>query len=228
MNQFSFAAIIFDLDGTLIDTESADFEACQILCQEYGLPLSEAYWAEHVVGHMGGYDFIFSELMRHNGHGLTLNTLRHRLRELWTITLSDVQLRPGVTGLLPALHQAGYPLALATASDRAWVERWFNQFNLWPYFKVIATRENVTHSKPAPDVYLYTAAQLGVAPESCLVFEDSMPGLKAAKAAAMTVVITPSHAIHHLDFSQADELLENLQEISVDWIEQFNRQRTSV
>ena len=120
---------------------------------------------------------------------------------------------------MPILHTAGYPLAIATASDRAWADRWLTHFGLGSYFQAIATGDNIVNNKPAPDIYLFAAAQLGVQPKACLVFEDSQAGTRSAKAAGMTVVAVPSPITQSLDFSQADEIIFGLQNVSVEWIE---------
>lgn len=222
INNLVFEAIIFDHDGTLIDTESADLLACQMLYQEFGAVLTVERWAEKMVGYKGGYDIAFTELMQFSQNGLTKVKLRQRLEELWAITFENVQLMPGVTSLLPQLQAAGYPLAVATASDRAWATRWLMRFELLPYFQLIATSDDVARSKPAPDVFLYTAAQLGVKPERCLVFEDSLPGVSAAKAAGMKVIAVPSHVTKTLDFSEADGIVTSLEEVTLAWIETFH------
>jgi beta-phosphoglucomutase len=218
MTKLPFDAIIFDHDGTLIDTERADLEACRKLYQEHGAEITVEYWAEHIVGHMDGYELILADLLQRNGHGSTRDTLWQRFKELWVITLENVELMPGVTSLLSQLHTAGYPLAVATASDRDWAKRWLTRFNLYAYFQVVATSDDVAQNKPAPDVYLFAAAQLGVKPERCLVFEDSLVGLKAAKAAGMTVVAVPSSLTQTLDFSQADGIITGLDKITIEWI----------
>jgi HAD superfamily hydrolase (TIGR01509 family) len=125
---------------------------------------------------------------------------------------------PGVSRLLPQLRDAGYPLAIATASDRNWTSRWLTHFNLQAYFQAIATRDDVAHSKPAPDVYLMAARRLNVPPERCLVFEDTVVGTQAAKAAGMTVVAVPSQITKILDFSLADRVIDSLEQVTLDWI----------
>jgi HAD superfamily hydrolase (TIGR01509 family) len=219
MTKLPFEAIIFDHDGTLVDTESADLETCRILYEEHGFPFSIDYWANHIVGYMGGYDVVLDDLTSRNGHGPTRTAAWERFKELWKITSENVGLMPGVVPLLAELHAAGYPLAIATASDREWVKRWFTRFQLWPYFQAIATGDDVAHNKPAPDVYLFAAAQLGVKPERCLVFEDSMPGVTAAKAAGMTVVAVSSPHTRKLDYSLADAVIDTLEIVNTAWIE---------
>jgi HAD superfamily hydrolase (TIGR01509 family) len=212
-------AIIFDHDGTLIDTESPDFEACKMLCSELGVTLTLEYWAEKIVGHMNGYNVLFQQIIETSNNGVTQAAMWQRLKELWDLTLQHVELMPGVCNLLPQLYAAGYTLGVATAADRAWVMRWLTHFELSHYFQVIANSDDVTYNKPAPDVYLFAAAQLGVRPERCLVFEDSVPGIQSAKAAGMTVIAVPSHVTKSLDFSQADATVDGLEKVTVEWIE---------
>ncbi len=221
MTHRPFEAIIFDHDGTLIDTETPDFEACKMLFAEYNLPLTIEYWAKYVVGRMDGYDIMFNQILQNNGNGPSRDQLWRRYEELWPITFNNIQLMPGVVTLLDTLQAANYPLAVATASDTAWVTRWLNQFGLHRYFQVVANSDHITNNKPAPDVYLHAAQQLGVAPEQCLVFEDSVAGLQAAKAANMTAVAVPSHVTQSLDFSQADTVIHGLQDVTLDWIKQL-------
>ncbi len=273
MNPYSFDAIIFDHDGTLIDTESPDFEACRMLYEELGAFLTLEHWAETIVGRMDGYDNLFRELIQgrttnderrttnsqgrrrttngeptgqattsvstHTQEGGTgtqeagtgkraqaMTDLRRRLDQLWGITFQNVELMPGARSLLTELQAAGYPLGVATASDREWVMRWLTRFNLRPYFQVVATGDDIAYNKPAPDVYLFAASQLGVRPERCLVFEDTVTGLQAAKAAGMAVIAVPSHVTKSLDFSQADGVIDGLQYVTLEWIEGLAKGRT--
>ena len=218
-----FEAIIFDHDGTLIDTETADLLACQALYAEHGANLEQTHWAEIVVGLFGGYQIIFDELIALTGITLTHAQLQEQLRALWRIHLNDVALMPHVQTLIPSLHRAGYRLAVATASDQAWADRWLNHFALRSFFHVVATQDDVENNKPAPDVYLFAARQLQVEPANCLVFEDSVMGTRAAKAAGMTVIAVPSPITKSLDFSLADGLIDDLGVVSPTWLESLGR-----
>jgi beta-phosphoglucomutase len=216
--QHPFEAIIFDHDGTMVDTETPDIRACQMLYDEFNAPFDSQQWARLVAGSMAGYDILLDELAAFHGNGLTRDDMWKRLRELWAITYEQVELAPGVRQLLPQLHAAGYPLGVASASERKWIERWMSTFELLPYFQSIASGDDVRHNKPAPDVYLFAASQLGAAPENCLVFEDSLTGVLSAKAAGMMVVAVPSHITRSLDFSHADAIVDGLDKVTVDWL----------
>lgn len=221
MHHLPFDAIIFDHDGTLIDTETPDYRACTMLCEEIGQTVTLERWAEMIVGRQYGYEQLFEELICRNGNGLTRETLWRRLRELWQITLQNVELMPGVLSLLPLLQQTGYPLAVATAADRAWVTRWLAEFQLTSYFRVVANRDDVTNNKPAPDVYLFAADRLGVSPARCLVFEDSLAGLQAARAAGMVVVAVPTPITSSLNFSSAHATITGLDQVTITWLEEL-------
>ena len=221
MKNLPYDAIIFDFDGTLIDTESPDFRGCELLFAEHGLTLDVKIWAEKIVGHTTGYDDLFASILTTSQNGLTADSLRKRLKELWATTFTQVELMPGVDRLIPQLSNAGFPLAIATASDKAWVNRWLGQHSLLSYFHAIATRDDVEHNKPAPDVYLFAASQLGVKPERCLVFEDSVAGMQSAKAAGMTVIAVPSPVTKSLNFSRADGLVDGLTQVTINWIERL-------
>jgi HAD superfamily hydrolase (TIGR01509 family) len=217
VNHSSFEAIIFDHDGTLVDTETPDFEACRMLCQEYNLTLSEDYWADIVVGRIGGYDTLYHNLFEPTG--ITLNYMKQRLEQLWTITLRNTELMPGVIELLAQLSTHGYRLAVATAADRAWVEQWLGHFKITSFFDSISTSDDIVNNKPAPDVYLHAAQQLGIAPQKCLVFEDSPVGVQAARAAQMTVVAVPNRVTRNLKFEHAHSVVRaGLAGVNLDWI----------
>ncbi len=220
MNKLPFEAIIFDHDGTLVDTEIADFLACKMLFDELGASLTLDTWANEVIGHANGYEIILTQLIKQHAQQLSIEVLLKRVKELWAITQSEIKLTAGVTELLPQLQRVGYPLAVASASNYNWVSRWLDQFNLRSYFSVIATRDDVSHSKPAPDVYLFAADQLGVQPNRCLVFEDSIVGLQAARAAGMVVVAVPTQLTKVSDFSQANIIIDSLQAVTLEWLEQ--------
>jgi len=93
--------------------------------------------------------------------------------------------------MLAAAQARGLALAVASSSGSGWVERWLDRHSIRPYFSCVRTSEHVRHVKPAPDLFLSAAAGLGIAPEHCVVFEDSPNGMRAAAAAGMRCVAVP-------------------------------------
>ena len=214
-----FDAIIFDHDGTLVDTESPDFQACKMLFDEFGVPLTLEGWAAKAVGITDGYNDLFDDVIGSCDNGISKADLWQRLRELWQITYQHVELMPGVSELLPELKRAGYLLGVATASDRRWADRWLTHFDLLPHFQVIATSDDVVHNKPAPDVYLYA----GVTGDYNPAHINSVAGVHAAKSAGMTAIAVPSHVTKSMDFSLADGTVGGLETVTLDWIEGLGR-----
>jgi len=185
----SFAAVIFDLDGTLADT----------------MPLHHRAWQQQLALH----DCPFPESLFYSLGGIPARGVVQRLNEAYDLAmdpqavatakeqryldlLDTVEPIPAVRDFMLDQHNQR-PLAVATGSLRDIAARTLEALGLTHYFDAIVCAEDYEHGKPAPDVFLITAERLGVVPEQCLVFEDAGPGLEAARAAGMTVVHVPSH-----------------------------------
>ena len=116
-----------------------------------------------------------------------------RIREIFEAEGADAWYRPGFKQrVLEGLHVAGWPLALATSSDRRWVTRWLEQHGLLNLFTVLCTRDDVRRVKPDPELYVLAAQRLGLRAGDCLAVEDSLNGGLAAVAAGMRLVVVPN------------------------------------
>jgi len=182
---------IFDNDGLTLDTEHTWTRAEAALYARYGTEFTLDHKRE-MLGTSGATSARAME--RHldqPGRGPELNA---ELRELVHAELdgSGVQPMPGVLDLLDALHEHGVPVGLATNSGREFATRALRSAGLLDRFAAVVSGHDVAHPKPAPDVYLEAAAQLGADPSACVALEDSETGVAAAKAAGMTVIGVPS------------------------------------
>lgn len=194
-------AIIFDFDGTIIDTESADFQAWKAVFDRHGVPLSLELWRQRVgkVVYNGAPNVFMPDQYFAQVKGYPLSAEELRAQEEHYLQLCrDLNLLAGVRELLEAARAAGIGLGLASNSDRAWVEEWARWHGVWEYFSCVVTRDDVLHAKPAPDVYLKAAACLGVPPERCIAIEDSPTGMQAAIAAGMRCIAVPNWLTEHL------------------------------
>ncbi|MHB6905330.1 HAD family hydrolase [Streptomyces sp. DB-54] len=216
---FDFDAVVFDLDGTLIDSVRPDFLACAALFEEYGAEFVPDFWAREVCGHVGGYTALFEVLRQRAAVASTDAELRDRLAAQWDrfFTPEHVTLLPGAGDLLDELRSSGRKLAVASSSDREWVTRWLRHFAVERYFPVVVSGDDVARKKPDPLPYVRAAAELGVAPERCLAVEDSLAGVAAAKAAGCTVVAVPTRHTRHLDHASADHVVSDLHEVRRLW-----------
>jgi HAD superfamily hydrolase (TIGR01509 family) len=185
------AAVIFDNDGLTLDTEHTWTRAESALYARYGTEFTLDHKRE-MLGTSGAKSALAME--RHldqPGRGAELNA---ELRELVHAELDTAGVQPmqGVIGLLDALQEHGVPVGLATNSGREFAMRALRSAGLLDRFAAVVSAHDVAHPKPAPDVYLEAAAQLGADPGDCVALEDSETGVAAAKAAGMTVVGVPS------------------------------------
>ncbi|MDL2344585.1 HAD family hydrolase [Deinococcus sp. MIMF12] len=181
-------ALLFDFDGTILDTETPEFTHWQALYGEHGLELSLEEWQRGI----GTWD-AFDPWAGLPGHVQADRERVHAgLRERIHTALAEQELRPGVRGVLEEARRRGLRLALATSSDRAWVTRWLSAHGLLDLFETLATRDDVRRVKPDPELYVLAAERLGLAAADCLAVEDSLNGGLAAVAAGCRLVVVPN------------------------------------
>lgn len=181
-------AVIFDFDGTILDTETREFQHWQKLYRTHGRELKLSDWQRGV----GTWDAFDPWLGLPDEVQANREQVRAELHERIVSDIAEQDLRPGVRAVLEAVRPAGLRLALATSSDREWVTRWMKQHDLLPLFEAMATRDDVQRVKPDPELYLLAAERLGLRPEECLAVEDSLNGATAAAAAGMRVTVVPN------------------------------------
>lgn len=207
MTALPFAAVIFDLDGTLLATEQMGIETQEAALHRMGRTAPEGLLhslvgmdepsARKILRDHIGADFDFDQLDRFWAEAL----IERRDRD-------GIPLRPYVADLLAALREMGMPFAIATSSTTDQAREKLAAAGLTDSFDIVVTRSDVPDPKPAPDVYLLAAQRLGIDPTRCLAFEDSDIGARAARAAGMTVVQVPD--MTPLSGDHADLMAEDL------------------
>ena len=182
-------AVLFDMDGLLIDTEAVYIKAYHAAAQTFGVEMSMA-----LCHSMIGVPSVECEAMiqAHFGAAFQVDKFQLCFREHAEQLMADeVPVKAGVRELLAYLAGRSLPMAVATSARPETVETHLGRAGLLGHFKAIATRHDVARPKPFPDVYLEAARRLGVAPERCIAFEDSNVGLTAAHAAGTMAFMVP-------------------------------------
>ena len=208
-----FAAVLFDFDGVLVDTEGAIYQAWLRTFQAHGHDLPLDVYTRCI-----GSDFATWSPKTHleelSGLAFDWHDLDARRQEEILRDLTDEGTMPGVIGLLDELTCAGIRRAVVSSSSHHWVDGWLEKLAFAHHFETVVCRGDAPQIKPAPDLYLEAAKRLGLQPAECLVIEDSLNGMIAAKAAGMSVWIVPNRVTAGLDFSAADRIFPSLVELA--------------
>lgn len=181
-------AVIFDMDGLMIDSERVSVACWTQAAHELALPLADDFWLRFVG--LGDRD-CERLLLQHIDAG-QVPALFARCHDLYEArTQEGLPLRPGILDLLQLLHDHGIARAVATSTRQPRASRKLAAAGLLPFFEVVVTSSDVAHPKPAPDIYLLAAQKLGKDPARCLALEDSPAGIRAAVGAGMTAIQVP-------------------------------------
>lgn len=216
-------AVLFDVDGTLADTEEYHRQAFNEAFAEYGL---NWHWSREeyteLLAISGGRERIRAYAEAHLLPQPSARAIRKLALDVHTrksaiyrdkLIKGHIGLRPGVLRLLKEAKQAGVHVALATSSSSFNVETLLGHALDRPikdYFESVVTSDIVIDKKPSPAVYQYALAELGLAPDECIAIEDTASGNRAARAADLKTVITTHRFTEHHDFTGASLVLDQL------------------
>jgi mannitol-1-/sugar-/sorbitol-6-/2-deoxyglucose-6-phosphatase len=208
-------AAIFDMDGTLIDSEPSWRRAEIDVFGALGVPLTEEMCLEtlgqrsdQVVAHWYG---------RFPWSGKRPQDVEQELLEVGQERIvAEGRPMPGVIEALEACSRAGLVLGLASSSPYVLIDAVVDKLGIRRYFRALHSAETEAHSKPHPAVFVGAAARLGFSPDDCLAFEDSLPGVRSARAAGMIVIAVPPPELRDDPaFDEADLTLPSLEELSL-------------
>jgi HAD superfamily hydrolase (TIGR01509 family) len=204
-------AIVFDFDGTILDTEVPVYDAWQEIYVEHGCALAFDKWAT-CIGTADTFDPC-DDLQEILGRALDAAALEARHRRRTDELIAAQAVRPGVREYLEAAARLGLALGVASSSSRRWVEGHLIRLGLRDCFAAVRCADDVPKVKPDPALYRVAVEALGVRPEDALALEDSPNGVLAAKRAGLTCVAVPNPLTARLDLSGADLRLASLAEL---------------
>ncbi|MBQ6999908.1 MAG: HAD family phosphatase [Oscillospiraceae bacterium] len=204
--------VLFDMDGLVLDTEKLFSRFWMAACQFYGYPMTvEQSLKMRSLSKTAGQEMLCSFF----GPGISYPQVRAKRIELMDAFIKEhgVEPKPGIFQLMDALEERGIPAAITSSSPVSRIEEYLKPLGLYHRFAKICSGHEVPNGKPAPDIYLHGAAQLGLKPEECLALEDSPAGiLSAYRAGCLPVMIpdldTPDAETLPRLFAQADSLAE--------------------
>jgi beta-phosphoglucomutase len=207
-------ASIWDMDGTLVDTAEFHFQAWQEACRQQGLEITRAEFTatfgqrnKEIIACLFGDRLSPSEA----------EALDERKEELYRAAAGKgVTLLPGVRELLEALHQEGFRQAIGSSAPRANLALIVKCTGVGRFFDTVVSLEDTTRGKPDPQVFLTAAQRLATSPERCVVFEDAVAGVQAARAGGMRCVavnFVGHHSEEALRQAGADVVVRTLEEV---------------
>ena len=211
-------ALIFDMDGLLVDSEHLGYLTMLALLERHGCVRE---WEPEVVSRLFGRRLseIMPVLVEICGLTASVEELIVAFEELRGVAMrGNLVAFPGAAELLAFGSAAGLHLALATSGRRGYVAAVLSEIGLTRRFALEVTGEDVVRGKPAPDAYLLVAERLRVAPASCVVFEDAPSGIAAAVAAGMRAVAVPNAHTREATFDVAPEIVLPDLDAAIPWL----------
>ncbi len=208
----ALAAVVFDFDGLVIDTEWCEYLTAAEQFRDHGTELSLELWKSFIgsLDHPHWSDILEEQI----GRPVDRDVIVPARRAANADCIGDLAPLPGVLPLVDSIVAAGIPIAVASSSPTDWVEGHLDTHGLLDRFPVRATGDEVPRTKPDPAVYLLACERLGVDPAAAVAIEDSVNGVVAAKAAGMAAVAVPGSMTIGMDFSAADLVVASCAELS--------------
>ncbi len=209
----NFKAIIFDMDGVLVNSEPHHVKIEKQMFHDLGLDITPGEHSEY----MGtASDEMWQSIIERHGLSRSAEEMlemgNQRVISYFS-SLDELSPMPGLVPVLDKLQEQKVPMAVASSSSAEVVELVLNKAGLKKYFPVVVSGQMVKKSKPEPEIFLKAAARLKVEPAQCLVVEDSPNGIRAAKAAGMFCVAWGGEGFNHQDQSEADAVIQDFGEL---------------
>ena len=200
-------AVIFDMDGVLIETVQLNWQAHNEILAQYGVHVNTDQLADFVGRALGDQ---VAEINRRFGLEIDTAEFEAAIMPIEDRLMAQIKPKPGVVELIKALNKQAVPIAVGTSTPRDTALKRLQTAGLLPYFDVIVTRNEVERHKPDPSVYLFAAKALCVEPKVCVVIEDAPSGLAAAHNAAMKCCAVEVPYVPPRDMRAADLVVPTL------------------
>jgi beta-phosphoglucomutase len=204
-------AVLFDLDGTLLDNNEVHYKAWKKYLKDNGKEISDEDFKENISGrtNQDAVEYVYDKKMSKEEAEKYYLKKEEIYREMFA---PDIKAINGLEAFLEDLKNNGVTMAIATSGIKVNIDFMFDHVPIKQYFKEIVDANDIKKGKPEPEIFLKTAEELGFSGQQCIVFEDSIAGVQAGKAAGMKVVaLTTTHTPEEL--SEADLVIKDYTEI---------------
>lgn len=209
----SLRAIVFDMDGLMVNTEPLSCRSWQMVLEPYGHTLTAAVYSRMI-----GLRIDQSVAMIQENYPTPLTAaelIAQKAAYMAEICADGIPPMPGLMELQAEIGRRGIPWGVATSSRRQHAVDILQQLGLWTACHAVVGGDEAPHGKPAPDLYLMAAERLGVDPQQCLALEDSGPGCQAAATAGMVTIAIPTPETRHSSaFTCANHIFNSLHEVT--------------
>ena len=205
-------AVIFDLDGTLLDNNDFHLKSWKQYLKQIGMEISDEDYKANISGRTNkdATEHVFNKKMTNDEAEQYYLEKEKIYRELYATVIKPVN---GLINLLTELQQNGIKMAIATSGILVNIDFMFDHVPIRHFFEQVINSTHIQNGKPDPEIFITTARKLQVYPENCVVFEDSIAGVEAANAAGMKVVaLTTTHTLEELH--DADLVIDDYTQIS--------------
>lgn len=205
---------VFDFDGLILDTELPRYNAWQNKFSQFGYALSFDDWGKIIGTDHNDYDPVEDLFNRTKGK-IDRIEVNNWVEQYTNDHLLHQSLLPGVESFIHQAYQRGFKLAVASSSSFAWVWPFLERFGIASLFDTVLTSRDVKVVKPDPALYLLAVQKLALAPDSVVAFEDSLNGVKSAKAAGLYCVAIPNQLTRSMDLRLADRIVDSFDQLSI-------------
>jgi HAD superfamily hydrolase (TIGR01509 family) len=210
------SAVVFDFDGVILDSETAEFESHRLVYERRGARLTPEEWCDQIGVWYEGHERRWCDRLNDLcGASIAYADFKDEQHRFFEALVAREPMR-GIRELLDALNAASIPAAVASTSSARWVVSAVERLGLTDRFLTIVTADDVRRRKPAPDVYLEAARRLSADPRLSVAIEDSGPGVAAAVAAGMKAVAIPHWLTERHDLAPAALRVAHAGELTVD------------
>jgi beta-phosphoglucomutase family hydrolase len=213
-------AVIFDLDGTLIDNNAYHIEAWKAFYDKIGKPFSLEEYIKNINGRVNRdiFNYVLNTNLSDKEIADYSDSKEAMYRELYASHIKPI---PGLIDFLEVLEKENIPKIIATSGMWTNINFMFDNVPVKKYFPLVIDASQVTHGKPHPEIFLKAAAAVNADPVNCIAFEDSVAGIRSAKAAGMKVIaLTTTHTAG--DVKDADYIIKDYTEVSLTKLRELN------